>query len=193
MICESVPTARNLNLSAKSRWRTLSAQVRRHVKRPAVVDLALRNQRKLLEPTSNLALLSPLDRIRLVPTFEQEILHAVVELEQQQIYEAQKRRASRKRPKMIGEDDPRPLTGVIAELIHKPENRELSPRELWPHFSSMLRELRCKPMEYVDPLNFRKTKVRFLTERPGSKQKYAELTFARFETIVGGLRKDTSK
>ena len=193
MMGSSVPAAKAVNMAAKLRWHDLSARVRRHAKRTAVVNLALRNQRRILEPTSNLALLSALERIRLVPTFEQEILDAVEELKGEAIYQAQKHRAIRKRPKMIGEDGERPLTVVISELIHKPEYRDNSPREIWPHFCDVLRELRCKPMECIDPGDFRKTKVRFLTENSSRKQKHAELTFARFETIIGGLRKNTSK
>jgi hypothetical protein len=128
--------------------------------------------------------LDSLDRLRISLTFEQELINAVNELDQETLYKGQKDRARLPRTKMVGEEQPKPLDEFIQELITKPTARELSPRALWPHFFAGLDNLGCRPMECIDDANFRKTVIRFLVERSKGR-KHTKLTFAGFEKIVG--------
>jgi hypothetical protein len=178
----------SLNKAARSRWSRISDDLAQLLKQKAVINLALRRYKKFLEGDGNVGLLSPLDRVRLLPTFEKQIFDAAEELRDDPLYAAQRARAAAPRRKMVGERIPKPVDEVIAELLSRPEFRALSPRGLWPHFFAVLDELGCKPTESKSTKAVRKDKIRFLTAQPGE-ECFAKLTFARIEAIVGRLRK----
>ncbi|MBB4258790.1 MULTISPECIES: hypothetical protein [unclassified Bradyrhizobium] len=93
------------------------------------------------------------------------------------LLEAQRKRAARRRTR-VG-DQAVPLRQIIERLVFKPELRELSAREIWPHFFSELRDQGCDPSESVDRSSL---SYEFGTGR-------RKMTFKTFRNAIAEIRR----
>jgi len=85
--------------------------------------MALQQLEWAIAGNGRLDALSPLDRLRIAPSFEEALRNAPTALARLPLYKAAKVRAGCARPKLIGENDPRPLENRILQLMGKPELR----------------------------------------------------------------------
>jgi hypothetical protein len=95
---------------------------------------------------------------------------------------------------MIGERDAdhAPVKEHIRILLAKPERRDDTAAELWPHWICRLRELGCEPVELTDErgrpfLEYDFPRAR--NKRNTDGQPIRTMTFRRFQNIVSALRR----
>jgi hypothetical protein len=133
---------------------------------------------------------SALEQLRRARLFEQELLDADRFLKETRFAKAQAKRASEERVK-IG-DNRTSLVSVIRELIRSPELRDMSPKDLWPHFHAKLEKLECSPVETTRKSGNRRFDcIKFEYYKQGKVEPTVRpITLGNFRRIVARLRKE---
>lgn len=105
---------------------------------------------------------------------------------------AQKTRSQKDRARIGDGDEERPVKQHIRELLAKPERRDDTALELWPHWICRLGEVGCEPREFTDARGRPALEYDF----PRSKKKrnadgepIRTMTLRRFQNIVSALRR----
>jgi hypothetical protein len=122
-----------------------------------------------------------IERIRNQKPFESELEIVADEFASLPIVEAQRQRAKKPRGKVTHEGIT--LDQVIEMLVCKPEYRNFSAPELWPHLFSELEDLE------LDPTDINSTDPKKSAYSYDFKSKRKAITYGRFANLISKYRK----